>query len=315
MEKAVIIMSLISDRVKGMLLVMTASMSWGTTGILQALAPADAHPLTVGAVRVVLAALVMAIYTIWKGNSIGAILRKAPRAPLAVTVLGVMGYQFAFFSALKLTGVSIGSMIAIGTAPVIAGLLGAVFEKEPLSKRWMTSTAVAIFGCFLLLGGSSSAKFTIDGLGVALAFLAAFCFAFLGFGMKRLGACLNTIETVTTATVASLVIGIPVLIYFNPLWIFTTRGFIIASTLGVVSEALPMCFFAIGLKKIYLRDAYTLSLFEPLTACFLSAVVLGERLGLVPLLGATLLMCGILLLPSATPQKGKVLVREAGDLS
>ena len=308
-------MSMTGDRVKGMLLVMVASMSWGTTGILQALAPAGADPLTVGAVRVVLAAVAMAIYTKWKGDSIGAILRKTPIAPLAVTVAGVMGYQFAFFSALKLTGVSIGSMIAIGTVPVVAGLLGYVFEKEPLSGRWMISTAVAILGCFLLLGGNSSASFTVDGIGVTLAFVAAFCFAFLGLGMKRLGAYLNTTETVTAVTIASLVIGIPVLIYFNPLWILTTRGFIIASTLGVISEALPMCFFAVGLKKIYLRDAYTLSLFEPLTACGLSAVVLGERLGIIPLLGAALLMCGILLLPSATPQRDKDLVSEAGNLS
>lgn len=311
-EKAMIILSMTGERLKGMLLVMTASMSWGTTGILQALAPADAHPLTVGSVRVVLAAVTMIIYNKWKGKSVINILKKAPKGALIITVLGVMGYQFAFFSALKLTGVSIGSMIAIGIAPIIAGLFGSVFENEPLSKRWIISTAVAIFGCFLLLGGSSSASFSVDGKGVTLAFVAAFCFAFLGLGMKRLGTSLDTIETATAATVASLVIGVPVLILFNPLWILTTRGLIIASILGIISEALPMCFFAIGLKKIYLRDAYTLSLFEPLTACFLSAIVLGERLETLPLIGAGLIMCGILLLPSSsTPQGKKNLARES----
>ncbi len=308
-------MSLTGERAKGMVLVLTASMLWGTSGILQALAPAGAHPLTVGSVRSAMAAAAMILYMKWRGDSIGAILKKAPKGPLAVTVTGIMGFQFAFFSALKLTGVSIGSMIAIGTAPVIAGLLGVVFEKEPLTWRWMGSTAVAIFGCFLLLGGSSSASFTVDGRGVALAVLAAFCFAFLGLGMKRVGSCLSITETATAVTASTLVIAIPVLIYFNPLWIVTLRGFIVASALGVLSEALPMCFFAIGLRKIYLRDAYTLSLFEPLTACVLSAALLGERLGIIPLAGAALIMGGILLLPTSEPQRDENLAPGAGGLS
>ena len=165
------------------------------------------------------------------------------------------------------------------------------------------------------MGGSSSASFTVDGRGVALAVLAAFCFAFLGLGMKRVGSCLSITETATAVTASTLVIAIPVLMYFNPLWIVTLRGFMVASALGVLSEALPMCFFAIGLRKIYLRDAYTLSLFEPLTACVLSAALLGERLGIIPLLGAALIMCGILLLPASSPQRDENLAPGAGGLS
>ena len=282
-----------AERIKGMLLVMTASMSWGTTGILQALAPEGTHPLTVGAVRVVLASFVLMLYVKWKGGSVIAILRKPPLFFLAITAIGVMGYQFTFFPALLLTGVSVGSMIAIGAAPVIAGIMGAVFEREPLSGRWFLSTAIAIIGCALLLGFGSSKDMAVNAKGASLAFLAAFCYATLGLGMKRLGTCLDTVETATAATTASLVFGLPALILFNPMWIFTPRGLAVASALGVLTEALPMCFFAVGLKKIFLRDAYTLSLFEPLTACGLSALILGERLAPLPLFGAVLILCGI----------------------
>jgi DME family drug/metabolite transporter len=293
-----------AERIKGMLLVMTASMSWGTTGILQALAPEGTHPLTVGAVRVVLASFVLMLYVKWKGGSVIAILRKPPLFFLAITAIGVMGYQFTFFPALLLTGVSVGSMIAIGAAPVIAGIMGAVFEREPLSGRWFLSTAIAIIGCALLLGFGSSKDMAVNAKGASLAFLAAFCYATLGLGMKRLGTCLDTVETATAATTASLVFGLPALILFNPMWIFTPRGLAVASALGVLTEALPMCFFAVGLKKIFLRDAYTLSLFEPLTACGLSALILGERLAPLPLFGAVLILCGIFLL-STDPRNRK----------
>lgn len=285
-----------SERIKGMLLVLMASMSWGTTGILQAFAPEGTHPLTVGAIRVVLASFVLIAYLKWKGESIIAILRRPPLLHLVITVIGVMGYQFSFFPALLLTGVSVGSMIAIGAAPVVVGIMGAVFEKEPLSGRWFISTSIAIAGCALLLGFGSSADITVNMKGASLAFLAAFCYATLGLGMKRLGACLNHVEAAAAATTASLVVGLPVLILFNPMWIFTGRGLVVASALGVLTEALPMCYFAVGLKKIFMRDAFTLSLFEPLTAFVLSAILLGERLAPLPLFGAALILCGILIL-------------------
>lgn len=287
-----------SERIKGMFLVLMASMSWGTTGILQAFAPDGAHPLTVGAIRVVLASFVLMIYLKWRGESIIAILGRPPILHLVITVIGVMGYQFSFFPALLLTGVSVGSMIAIGAAPVIAGIMGAVFEKEPLSGRWFLSTSIAIIGCALLLGFGSSTDITVNIKGASLAFLAALCYATLGLGMKRLGTCLNHVEAAAAATTASLVVGLPVLILFNPMWIFTGRGLVIASALGILTEALPMCYFAVGLKKIYLRDAFTLSLFEPLTAFGLSALILGERLAPLPLFGAALILCGIFILSS-----------------
>ena len=97
-----------------MLFVMMSSMSWGMSGILQAFAPEGAHPLTVGAVRVVFAGVFLAGYMLVKGDSIVSAFRRTPLVPLLITVAGVMGYQFAFFTAIRLTGVSIGSMIAIG---------------------------------------------------------------------------------------------------------------------------------------------------------------------------------------------------------
>lgn len=285
-----------AERIKGMLLVLMASMSWGTTGILQAFTPEGTHPLTVGAIRVVLASFVLMLYLKWKRKSIVAILRKPPFFHLLITVVGVMGYQFSFFPALLLTGVSVGSMIAIGAAPVIAGILGAVFEKEPLSGRWLLSTLIAIAGCALLLGFGSSTDITVNVKGASLALAAAFCYAILGLGMKRIGTVLDTVEAAAAATTASLVVGLPVLIFFNSLWIFTARGMVIASALGILTEALPMCYFAVGLKKIYLRDAFTLSLFEPLTAFALSALILGERLAPLPLFGAGLILCGVFIL-------------------
>ena len=128
-------------------------MCWGTTGTLQALAPEGAPPLTVGSIRITLSALILLPWCVWRDGGIG-FLRRTSLPALLVGVAGLVGFQFSFFTALKLTGVSIGTMIAIGASPMFAGALGSLVQREPLSVRWFISTAVAVFGCALLvLGG------------------------------------------------------------------------------------------------------------------------------------------------------------------
>ena len=287
------------DRIQGMILVLLASMCWGTTGTLQALAPAGAPPLTVGAIRILLSGVILLTWCGWKNRGFDFLRRVKPFA-LLIGVTGMMGFQFSFFTALRLTGVSIGTMIAIGASPIAAGALGALAEREPLSPRWALSTGVAILGCALLvLGGSSSENISLHWGGVGLSFLAAFCYAVMGLGLKQQGTVLPATEATAVTTGAAIAVGLPVLLLLDSSWIFSPRGAVIAFTLGFATMAFPMSLFTFGLKKIFLRDAYTISLAEPLTACILSAVVLGERLSTVSLAGAGLIFLGILLLPAS----------------
>lgn len=286
-----------NDRQLGIILVLISSVCWGLTGTLQALAPDGTPPLTVGSARIVIAATVLFPLCALR-NGVGFLRRIRPAA-LLLGVVGIMGYQFSFFSALRYTGVALGTMIAIGAGPIFAGIVGAVAEGEAISRRWLLSTAVAISGCGILVLGSAQGPLTLHWGGISLAFLAAFCYALMGLGLKRLGSSMNSLEAATSILVTSAIVAIGVLLSLDSSWIFTPRGATIAVTLGVVTKALPLCTFSMGLKKIRMHDAYTLSLAEPLTATILSAVVLGERLTPLSLVGVGLIFLGILLLPSS----------------
>ncbi len=126
------------ERLYGVFLVLMASMCWGTTGTLQALAPEGAPPLTVGSIRITLSALILLPWCVWRDGGIG-FLRRTSLPALMVGVAGLVGFQFSFFTALKLTGVSIGTMIAIGASPMFAGAPGSLVQREPLSARWFVS--------------------------------------------------------------------------------------------------------------------------------------------------------------------------------
>jgi DME family drug/metabolite transporter len=55
-------------------------------------------------------------------------------------------YQLSFFAAVRLTGVAVGTVVAIGTGPAAAGVLGRLVNGERLSARWARATALAARG-------------------------------------------------------------------------------------------------------------------------------------------------------------------------
>ncbi len=283
-----------SEELKGGLLVVAAGMCWGMTGTIQALAPENATSLTIGSARVFGAGSLLLIWILFRRRGI---LRgkKWDLTGILLAASGLTAYQFAFFSAVKLTGVAIGTMVAIGSAPVLAGILGRVFFKECLSSRWFISTLLAITGCFLLVTAGKSNFSSASVTGTILAFGAALSYALEGAGLRLIGA-RDPIETVSLISVVSAAMALPWLITGDISWIFSLRGMICIFFLSVLTTILPFSLFAKGIGKITLGKAYTLSLSEPMTAWMLSALLLGEKLSLIGSIGVFILFSGIIIL-------------------
>ena len=283
-----------SEELKGGLLVVAAGMCWGMTGTIQALAPEKATSLTIGSARVFGAGSLLLLWILFRRR--GILRGKTWNATgILLAAFGLTAYQFAFFSAVKLTGVAIGTMVAIGSAPVLAGILGRVFFKECLSSRWFISTLLAITGCFLLVTAGNSNFSSASVTGTMLAFGAALSYALEGAGLRLIGA-RDPIETVSLISVVSAAMALPWLITGDISWIFSLRGMICIFFLSVLTTILPFSLFAKGIGKITLGKAYTLSLSEPMTAWMLSALVLGEKLSLIGSIGVFILFSGIIIL-------------------
>src|SRR4051812_24599623 len=121
-------------------LVLLSALCFGTTGTAQALGP-DAAPAAVGAARVAVGGAVLVLVAA----------RLAPRAtagwPWPAVLAGaaaVAGYQLTFFAAVHDTGVAVGTVVALGSGPVFAGLLGRAVHGDPLTRRWTAATSLAV---------------------------------------------------------------------------------------------------------------------------------------------------------------------------
>lgn len=280
-----------NNTLQGMLCVLCAGMCWGTTGTIQAYAPAEAASLTIGAARVIFSGIILMAFALArKGRS----LFDDGWSKMGVfwAAFGLAAYQLTFFSAVRLTGVAVGTMVAIGAAPPVAGAFGYVFFKERLSWRWLISTILAVAGCSLLIiGGGGSLE--VGALGVLLAFCAAFSYALEGVGLRLI----KNKDPYDVIALVSAVSGLMALPWIGDIsWMASPRGAFCITMLTIFSTILPYTLFTIGIAKISLGTAYTLGLSEPLTAWFLSAVLLGESLSVIGLTGVAMLFGGILLL-------------------
>jgi len=77
-------------------------------------------------------------------------------------------YQPFFFAGVARTGVAVGTVVAIGSGPVWAGLLSILVRGERPSPRWLAATIVAVLGCVLLVTAGSDINVDPAGIGLAL---------------------------------------------------------------------------------------------------------------------------------------------------
>jgi DME family drug/metabolite transporter len=279
---------------RAVLLVLAAAVMWGTTGTARALAPADAAPLAVGAVRIAIGGAVLVAIALARGTLLGT---RWPVLPALVTAVAVAIYQLSFFEGVARAGVAVGTILAIGSAPAFAGALGWLALGERPSTRWVVSTAIAVAGLVLLVLPTGPDR--AEPLAIVLPLISGAGYALYATASKRL---LREGDNVAVAAIAfggGALLLLPVFFLVDLRWLADPRGAAVALELGLVATALAYILFTRALVRLPVSHGATLSLAEPLTASLLGVIVLGETLAPVQLVGGILVAAGLIALATA----------------
>jgi drug/metabolite transporter, DME family len=256
-------------------LVIGAGICFGTTGTTQALGPDGISSLSIGSARLIVGAFFLYLYV--KLTKIQS--APVPRVSLWLSALGILSYQLTFFSAVKQTGVAIGTVTALGSVPALTGLLDYLIYKQKASKRWYIATVITTIGIIIL--GTANGVEDFDLGGFILAIIAGASFGLLAVTSKR--AFMPGVDsTYTMYKVFSLaaLLSIPVLLVTGFHWLGTIDGAAMIIWLGLIPTALAYILYAKGLLGVKPGVASTLILAEPATATILAAVVLNESITL-----------------------------------
>ena len=250
------------------------------------------HPLTVGTVRVVLGAtLLLLVVRLVSGGEAARLARR----PLVLGGLGVAGYQLCFFAAVADTGVAVGTVVALGSAPAFAGLGALLLDRVAPGRGWVVATGLAGAGVALMALSGSAAEVSVSG--VVLALGAGGCYAAFTLASKRLLDAGAPVERVMAGVFAlGAVLLVPVLAVGDLDWLASADGAAMALWLGAVPTALAYTLFARGLRRLPAGEVATLTLAEPVTAAALGAVVLHERPGTAAVVGIALVVAGLAML-------------------
>jgi len=275
--------------------ILAAAALWGTTGTASTLAPAGAPPAAVGAAGLAGGGLLLLLVSRGARPMLAACTR-AQRWLLGLGALAVAGYPVTFYPAVARTGVAVATVIALGSAPVFAGLLAWATGHGRPGVRWAAATAAAVLGCagLVLAPAIPGHGGQVDGTGVLLAGLSGLCYAVYSLIGRTLIAAGHPAPPVLGSMFGAAGLAVlPVLLASGTGWLGTWRGAAVALHLAGCTTFLAYRLFGRGLRSTQAQVATTLTLAEPAVATLLGVAVLGERLPALSWCGLGVLAAGL----------------------
>ena len=280
---------------RGFLLVLLAALCWGTSGISGRVV-ADRSTLTaldIAWYRLAIGAL--ALLAAWvvtaRRRGPGVRVTRPVAARLALIGAGLAGYQLAYFSAVERAGVSIATLVALGLAPLLVALGGALLGHGRPQRATLVALGVALVGLTLLVGVSAGAD---TGTTVLLGALVATGSA-LGYAVVTLagGGVPAGVPVTLVGFAGGALLLTPVVLAQGLSVPSDGTALAVLLYLGLVPSALAYGLFFTGVRTVPGAVASIVTLLEPLTATALATAFLGERLEPAAVVGGLLLLAAV----------------------
>jgi drug/metabolite transporter (DMT)-like permease len=280
--------------------VVVSAACFGTLAVLTPLAyksaPTPVSPLALLTWRFVIAAALLAVVALIRdGRSLAV-----PVADLGrYALLALTGYGAAsvcFFYALKFADASVVAVL-LYAYPALVTIAGWLFLGERASWRQAGAVAVTFLGCALVVGLGSGSSYA-SWQGIALGLGAAVGYTLFNLlsarwipGRSRLTMMAYTFGIAATLPAAgALVSGGPSALSTAE---WTTRTWWLLGAIVLVPTFLAIVLYLEGIAGLGPAQAAIISTFEPLFTIVLAAIFLGERLASLQLVGAALVLGGV----------------------
>ncbi|MDS1270557.1 EamA family transporter [Lipingzhangella sp. LS1_29] len=286
------------SRARGLLLVVTAGILWGTGGIAGSLVltTGEVHPFGTAAYRLLGGGLLTSLVLLVLGRlhtvpRTGRVLRRLLLAGVSLAV-----FQAGYFAAIEATSVSLATLLTIGSVPVLVTLGTCLQDHRWPGARLTSAITLALIGLSLLVGspGGDVPPGQLA-LGVGCALLAGLAFTLLTLTNRHT---IPGLDSLTVTAVGCLLGGLALL----PLGLGFGMGLTATPTavaalayLAILPTAAAYLAYFSGLRTAPATAAALAVILEPLTAMVLAVLLLGEALSPAGIVGAVILLSALLL--------------------
>jgi len=277
------------NRFLGIVLVAVSAAAFGTLAIFGRYAYAEGMDVfTVLFLRFSLSAVVMMILLVARREPMprGLTLFQL----VGMGAIGYVGQAFSYLTALKYASSGLVALL-LYLYPMFVAILSTIWLREQITRFKMLALGLALVGTALTVGLEEGGF-----LGVLLAISAAAIYSvYIIVGtqvMKQVSAIQSSTVIFTSAGGMSGVL----MLGTGPHLPATGAGWAVIGSIVLIATVLPVVTFLAGLERIGPTNAAMLSTLEPVVTVLLAAMLLGETLRPITLLGGGLILVAVLLL-------------------
>jgi DME family drug/metabolite transporter len=282
----------------GLVQISLAGVLWGTCGLgMKIIADhSSLSSLTVSAYRMAVAAAVL-IVAVLASRTAADVRELLARHRVRVALAGVCtgGYQALYFGSVLAVGVTVSTVVTLGIAPVLLTLGGAARARRAPGQSQVVVVLMALTGLVLVSGSGGGSVGDHPIRGVAEAVASGTLWALTTAVSRGIADKTPPLALTTVATSAGAVLLVPLaLIGGGPLVSSDIPTVATIAYLGVFTMALAYGLLYTGLRTVEGSAAVVAALLEPVTAAVAAAFFLGEKIGVLGLVGMLLILGAVL---------------------
>lgn len=271
-----------------------AMIIWGTLGPLVKQIPLASGEIVLARVILGLATLGIIYFASGGCRAGNTADRYAVRKDIAILFVSgaVMGFNWVFlFEAYKYTTVSMAT-VSYYCAPVIITALSPLVLGEKLTASRIAGIAAATAGMFMITGSLQGGSQPLKG--VLFGLLAALFYACVTILNKQLKGGFTGIQiTIVQLFAAGIVVAPYAVINHEGAWVMPQgAGLVCLVIVGVVHTGIVLHLYFSSMQILPGQSVAMCSYIDPVSSLLIAAAVLSERMSIVQIIGAVLIIGG-----------------------
>ena len=271
-----------------------AMIIWGTLGPLVKQIPLASGEIVLARVILGLATLGIIYFASGGCRAGNTADRYAVRKDIAILFVSgaVMGFNWVFlFEAYKYTTVSMAT-VSYYCAPVIITALSPLVLGEKLTASRIAGIAAATAGMFMITGSLQGGSQPLKGVFFGL--LAALFYACVTILNKQLKGGFTGIQiTIVQLFAAGIVVAPYAVINHEGAWVMPQgAGLVCLIIVGVVHTGIVLHLYFSSMQILPGQSVAMCSYIDPVSSLLIAAAVLSERMSIVQIIGAVLIIGG-----------------------
>jgi len=277
------------NRIFGVVLIIISAAAFGTLAIFGRYAyAAGLDTFTLLFLRFTFAATLMAALLALRRESLPRGRRLAWL--IGMGALGYVGQSFSYLSAIKYASAGLVALL-LYLYPSFVAILSAIFLKEKFNRIKVIALALATLGAALTANPQGG---TWTGILLALASAVIYS-VYIIIGTKVMRE-VSAMQSSTVIFASAGIVYCALTAINGPHWPVTSAGWGIVAGMAVVATVIPVATFLGGLKLVGPTNASMLSTLEPVVTVVLAAMLFGETLPPITLLGGGMILGAVVLL-------------------